>query len=297
MAKLYFYYSAMNAGKTTTLLQSARNYHERGMRTLILTPQLDDRYGKGVVQSRIGLKANGRVFERADDLEAIARGDIAANGPLDCVLVDEAQEFHARLGRQRERLREAVEHARERCRAAQDDGSLGLQSLREREQRRGLAEPRAHAADGTRVPRASVAVVERADAEFLCIHGYIELATRATRIAALHGAAPETVPLARAEVTLAVRDLSSPLGHLLPSVPAVALALSLADGSLSSGALADACRARWAGRDGAMHDTGGDAWAQWWPTAQSGESMSIPPSDDVNFEQLIARLARLGYFL
>jgi thymidine kinase len=91
MAKLYFYYSAMNAGKTTTLLQSAHNYHERGMRTLILTPQLDDRYGKGVVQSRIGLKANGRVFERGDDLEAIARGDIAKHGPLNCVLVDEAQ--------------------------------------------------------------------------------------------------------------------------------------------------------------------------------------------------------------
>jgi thymidine kinase len=61
------------------------------MRTLILTPQLDDRYGKGVVQSRIGLKASGRVFERSDDLEAIARGDVAANGPLHCVLVDEAQ--------------------------------------------------------------------------------------------------------------------------------------------------------------------------------------------------------------
>jgi thymidine kinase len=91
MAKLYFYYSAMNAGKTTTLLQSAHNYHERGMRTLILTPQLDDRYGKGVVQSRIGLKANGRVFERGDDLEAIARGDVMQNGSLDCVLVDEAQ--------------------------------------------------------------------------------------------------------------------------------------------------------------------------------------------------------------
>jgi len=91
MAKLYFYYSAMNAGKTTALLQSAHNYHERGMRTLILTPQLDDRYGKGVVQSRIGLKANGRVFERGDDLEAIARGDIAKNGALHCVLVDEAQ--------------------------------------------------------------------------------------------------------------------------------------------------------------------------------------------------------------
>src|SRR5579885_909122 len=62
MAKLYFYYSAMNAGKTTTLLQSAYNYHERGMRTLILTPKLDHRHGEGVVASRIGLKANGRVF-------------------------------------------------------------------------------------------------------------------------------------------------------------------------------------------------------------------------------------------
>src|SRR5438477_3681608 len=57
MAKLFFYYSAMNAGKTTTLLQSAYNYHERGMRTLILSPALDDRYGEGVVGSRIGLSA------------------------------------------------------------------------------------------------------------------------------------------------------------------------------------------------------------------------------------------------
>jgi microsomal dipeptidase-like Zn-dependent dipeptidase len=57
MAKLYFYYSAMNAGKTTNLLQSAYNYYERGMRTLILTPALDNRYGEGVVASRIGLTA------------------------------------------------------------------------------------------------------------------------------------------------------------------------------------------------------------------------------------------------
>jgi thymidine kinase len=91
MAKLYFYYSAMNAGKTTTLLQSAYNYHERGMRTLILTPRLDDRHGRGVVASRIGLKADGRVFARGDDLLDIARIDITANGPLHCVLVDEAQ--------------------------------------------------------------------------------------------------------------------------------------------------------------------------------------------------------------
>jgi len=91
MAKLYFYYSAMNAGKTTTLLQSAHNYHERGMRTLILTPQLNDRHGRGVVASRIGLKADGHQFGREDDLLRVARENIDANGPLHCVLVDEAQ--------------------------------------------------------------------------------------------------------------------------------------------------------------------------------------------------------------
>ena len=80
MAKLYFYYSAMNAGKTTTLLQSAHNYHERGMRTLILTPKLDNRYGEGVVASRIGLSARGRVFERDADLLAIVRADIDGMG-------------------------------------------------------------------------------------------------------------------------------------------------------------------------------------------------------------------------
>jgi len=91
MAKLYFYYSAMNAGKTTTLLQSAHNYHERGMRTLILTPRLDDRHGEGVVASRIGLKARGLIFERADDLQAMALSDVDKHGALHCVLVDEAQ--------------------------------------------------------------------------------------------------------------------------------------------------------------------------------------------------------------
>jgi thymidine kinase len=91
MAKLYFYYSAMNAGKTTMLLQSAHNYHERGMRTLIVTPQLDDRYGIGVVQSRIGLKSSAIVFDANDDLFETVRADIAQHGPLHCVLVDEAQ--------------------------------------------------------------------------------------------------------------------------------------------------------------------------------------------------------------
>jgi thymidine kinase len=91
MAKLYFYYSAMNAGKTTLLLQSAHNYAERGMRTLILTPRLDDRYGVGRVQSRIGLKAEARAFERGADLYRLCEADVSANGPLHCVLVDEAQ--------------------------------------------------------------------------------------------------------------------------------------------------------------------------------------------------------------
>ncbi|MFD0740152.1 thymidine kinase [Lysobacter koreensis] len=91
MAKLYFYYSAMNAGKTTTLLQSAHNYSERGMRVAILTPSLDDRAGSGTVSSRIGLSAPGIAFEREQDLERLVRADIAAHGKLDCVLVDEAQ--------------------------------------------------------------------------------------------------------------------------------------------------------------------------------------------------------------
>ena len=91
MAKLYFYYSAMNAGKTTTLLQSAYNYHERGMRTLILTPALDNRYGEGVVASRIGLKAHARRFRAEENLLALVQADIAAHGPLHCVFVDEAQ--------------------------------------------------------------------------------------------------------------------------------------------------------------------------------------------------------------
>jgi len=91
MAKLYFYYSAMNAGKTTTLLQSAHNYRERGMRVLILTPRLDDRAGTGVVASRIGLKASGTAFVHDTDLERLIRTDIAEHGKLDCVLVDEAQ--------------------------------------------------------------------------------------------------------------------------------------------------------------------------------------------------------------
>ncbi|WP_240125462.1 thymidine kinase [Thermomonas alba] len=91
MAKLYFYYSAMNAGKTTTLLQSAYNYRERGMRVLILTPRLDVRAGSGIVASRIGLRAEGLAFDHHADLQHLVELDIASHGPLHCVLVDEAQ--------------------------------------------------------------------------------------------------------------------------------------------------------------------------------------------------------------
>lgn len=91
MAKLYFYFSAMNAGKTTTLLQSAYNYRERGMRPLILTPRIDTRRDDASVASRIGLSAAALSFQREDDLAARVRGDIARSGVLHCVLVDEAQ--------------------------------------------------------------------------------------------------------------------------------------------------------------------------------------------------------------
>jgi thymidine kinase len=91
MAKLYFYYSAMNAGKTTTLLQSAHNYRERGMRVAILTPRLDHRAGSGTVASRIGLRAEGAAFDGHQDLLQWVHADIAAHGALHCVLVDEAQ--------------------------------------------------------------------------------------------------------------------------------------------------------------------------------------------------------------
>ena len=64
VAKLYFYYSAMNAGKTTTLLQSSHNYAERGMTTLLLKPLIDDREGLNVIRSRVGLEAEAKNFEK-----------------------------------------------------------------------------------------------------------------------------------------------------------------------------------------------------------------------------------------
>lgn len=90
MAKLYFYYSSMNAGKSTMLLQSSFNYRERGMDTMLWTAAIDDRYGTGRVASRIGLEANAHLFDPGVDLFA-AIGAQHARTPLSCVLVDEAQ--------------------------------------------------------------------------------------------------------------------------------------------------------------------------------------------------------------
>ncbi len=91
MAKLYFYYSAMNAGKSTVLLQSSYNYKERGMETLILTPAIDTRYGSGKVCSRIGLCSEALTFKNDFDLFEYVMIAREKNPQLKCVLVDEAQ--------------------------------------------------------------------------------------------------------------------------------------------------------------------------------------------------------------
>lgn len=90
MAKLYFYFASMNAGKSTVLLQSSFNYRERGMRTMLFTAGIDDRTGTGIIASRIGLQAPALVFSATTDLAAMVSAE-HAQAPLHCVLVDEAQ--------------------------------------------------------------------------------------------------------------------------------------------------------------------------------------------------------------
>lgn len=90
MAKLYFSYSAMNAGKSTSLLQAAHNYKERGMRTLLLTAAVDERAGRGRIASRIGIAREARTFAKGDDLFVLVQGEHERE-PLHCVFVDEAQ--------------------------------------------------------------------------------------------------------------------------------------------------------------------------------------------------------------
>ncbi|GMI51625.1 hypothetical protein ScalyP_jg3037 [Parmales sp. scaly parma] len=89
-AKLFFYYSAMNAGKSTTLLQADFNYKEQGMKTVLLTPSVDTRAGEGVIKSRLGIESKADCFDKECDLFAVVRKSHKV-GKVACVLVDEAQ--------------------------------------------------------------------------------------------------------------------------------------------------------------------------------------------------------------
>ena len=90
MAKLYFYYSSMNAGKSASLLQSSYNYQERGLTTLLLCPALDDRYGQNQITSRIGISAAAQAFGQDEDLFELLTL-VGQTTPVHCIMIDEAQ--------------------------------------------------------------------------------------------------------------------------------------------------------------------------------------------------------------
>ncbi len=90
MAKLYFHYSTMNAGKSTLLLQASYNYRERGMETYLITAKLDNRAGEGLIGSRIGISAPADTFEAGEDMFAKIERRLG-EGPVACVFIDEAQ--------------------------------------------------------------------------------------------------------------------------------------------------------------------------------------------------------------
>ena len=90
MAKLYFYYSTMNAGKSTTLLQSSYNYQERNMNTMVYTAAIDDRFGVGKITSRIGISQQANLFNDKTDLFQEINAQLKQE-KLHCILVDEAQ--------------------------------------------------------------------------------------------------------------------------------------------------------------------------------------------------------------
>ena len=90
MAKLYFYYASMNAGKSTTLLQADFNYRERGMATMLWTAALDDRAGHGIIASRIGLETGAHAYDGATDIRADVEEELKKR-ELHCILIDEAQ--------------------------------------------------------------------------------------------------------------------------------------------------------------------------------------------------------------
>lgn len=91
MAKLYFYYSAMNAGKSTVLLQSAYNYQERGMDILLFKPSIDNRFSAGAIHSRIGLNAPAILFDEHFNFFEYVQAEAIKNSKLKCIFVDEAQ--------------------------------------------------------------------------------------------------------------------------------------------------------------------------------------------------------------
>lgn len=107
MAKLYFYYASMNAGKSTTLLQADFNYRERGMRTLLFTAGVHDRGGRGVIDSRLGLQVPAIPFDEATDLRILVENE-HCKATIACVLVDEAQFLSAAQVRQLAHLADEV---------------------------------------------------------------------------------------------------------------------------------------------------------------------------------------------
>lgn len=90
MAKLHFYYSAMNAGKSTVLLQSSHNYNERGMDTLLFVPSIDDRYGVGKITTRLGLQSDAVAVDPQHNLFEYTCSACVQNSNIKCILVDEA---------------------------------------------------------------------------------------------------------------------------------------------------------------------------------------------------------------
>ena len=90
MAKLYFHFSTMNAGKSTSLLQASHNYREGGMQTYLITAQFDNRAGKGRIASRIGIGEDADTFGLNEDMFEKLKARFAL-GPVACVFVDEAQ--------------------------------------------------------------------------------------------------------------------------------------------------------------------------------------------------------------
>ena len=90
MAKLYFQYSTMNAGKSTLLLQASHNYQERGMETYLITARFDKRAGDGKIGSRIGISSDGDTFDNQENMFQKIESRLE-KGPCSCVFIDEAQ--------------------------------------------------------------------------------------------------------------------------------------------------------------------------------------------------------------